>query len=166
MTYGGINMCEEHYVFLSQDDDLKIIKVEKKVFVAESEEAITARAEEEKIFNNARKGHYKVLCNEKVIYSDELVKQREAQEKAKRQVRNLEYMKEQLEREQKLAEIKQKDLLELSEEEIVLLAKLNIKPDYRDKYCMIKGTNFEIEYRNLMQKIEQKRNEKSNTPKI
>ena len=101
-----------------------------------------------------------------MIHSDELVKQREAQEEAKRQVRNLEYMKEQLEREQKLAEIKQKDLLELSEEEIVLLAKSNIKPDYRDKSCMVKGTNFEIEYRNLMQKIEQKRNEKSNTPKI
>ena len=104
-------MCEEHYVILSQDDDLKIIKVEKRVFSAGSEEAITARTEEEKMFSNARKGNYKVMCNEEVIYSSELVKQKEAQEEAKRQIRHLKYMKEHLEREQKLAEIKQKDLL-------------------------------------------------------
>lgn len=159
-------MCEEHYVFLSQDDDLKIIKVEKVVFALGSEEAITARTEEAKMFNNARIGHYKVMCNEEVIYSSELVKQKEAQEEAKRKIRHLEYMKEQLEREQKLAEIKQKDLLELSEEEIVLLAESNIRPEYRDRYCLSKGTTFEIEYSNLMQKIERKRNEKSNGPRI
>lgn len=155
-------MCEECYVLINENEEEKIIELDKKIFALGSDEAKQARNDFEKIIMTARKKQYKIKYKDMIIYDPEVEKQKEE----KRQATSEKYMDAVIENVIKLQRISNKDILDLTEEEIVLLAQSRVHGDRTiEKGGQIvreSATTFEREYNKIKANIDQKRREIEN----
>ena len=149
-------MVETAYVVIGRNDDTKEIFVKQESFAYGSEEAGNAKKNEIKLLEAARQKGYNIVCDGKVIYDNISLKKEKEERLAKAK---------------KLLEIKKKDLTELTEEEIVLLAQSRVHGDRYSGHNSIPGkltrdeliskaTTFEEEYQKIMDAIAQKKKEK------
>lgn len=153
-------MNEEHYIIKERNDNEKILIIEKKFFGYRSEEAKSASFEEAKIIILSKIGKFSIHCNGEIMQLSQLNFSSETIQIAKQmeeEYQRNKFKSEKIEKEKRIEEIRKKDLLELTEEEIELLAHANIKPRYSGGGALYKGTTYESEYRDLMKKIDEKR---------
>lgn len=154
-------MCEEYYVLVEKNDEEKFIEVKKQTFAFGSEEARQASSNQNKIFADAHSSQYKIVFKGVVLYDPELEKQKEAEKDA--YIKRVTKEKEEVDK--RLSEIKEKDLLELTEEEIVLLAQSRVHGQRTvrlfGQICLEAATTFESEYKKITDRIEQKKNSSS-----
>lgn len=126
-------------------------------FALGSKEAFKAKQKEKEILSLARAKHYKVFCNGIVIFDPTIEQKKAEYNRLKTDIVGLEKWAE---KEKRLAEIKAKDLLELTEEEIVLLAQSRVHGDnftYMGRPALGTPTTFEGEYAKIKNAIEQKK---------
>ena len=149
-------MLEEAYVLLETNEAEKRIEVVRQSFAFGSEEAKKAKQNQKALFDLARTHDYKVYCNGTLVL-DPAGKKAEYH-KLKEDL--VELSKKWDERDKRLAEIKQKDLLELTEEEIVLLAQSRVHGDhftYNGRPALGTPTTFEGEYEKIKMAIERRK---------
>lgn len=148
-------MNETAFVLIEKNDVTKEIVVRQQSFVFGSEEAKSAKDKQIEIWNVAARLGYNIICDGKIIYDYN----ERAKERAKERAIELERAKRELERAKKLKEVKQKDLTELTEEEIVLLAQSRVHGEHfriGGRPAIGKATTFDEEYQKIKDAIEQK----------
>lgn len=151
-------MVETAYVLIKIDETAKEMVVESRSFAYGSEEAKIAKQKEIELLNIANGQGYKIICNGETIIDY-------AKQKADYEAKKQKEQKEHLDRVKKLSKIMSKDLTELNEEEIVLLAALSrvhgthyVTKD--GQLALGKETTFEEEKKKLLDAIEKKKKER------
>lgn len=151
-------MSEEAYVLLATKEAEKIIEVERQTFALGSDEAKKAKQNEKLLFDLARTHDYKVYCNGTLVLDPAVDRKKAKFNELK--IDLVELSKKWDERDKRLEEIKQKDLLELTEEEIVLLAQSRVHGDhftYKGLPALGTPTTFEGEYEKIKMDIERRK---------
>lgn len=166
-------MCEEYYVLLEKNDEEKKIFVKKETFALGSEAAIKAKQQEKGFFDFARLQGYKIVCNELLIFDPEAEKKKQEYNKLKDELINAKWEENEQkhqERQEKIREIKQKihekGILELTEDEIVLLAQSRVHGDHftiNGTPALGTPTTFEEQYEKIKKSIEYEKKFKEDT---
>lgn len=151
-------MLEEAYVLLETNEAEKRIEVVRQSFAFGSEEAKKAKQNQKALFDLARTHDYKVYCNGTLVLEPTIDRKKAKYHKLKEDLEEL--SKKWDERDKRLAEIKQKDLLELTEEEIVLLAESRVHGIHftiNGRPALGTPTTFEGEYEKIKMAIERRK---------
>mgnify|MGYP004537225885 FL=1 len=150
-------MVETAYVLIKTDETAKEMVVESRSFAYGSDEAKIVKEKQIELQNIANRQGYKIICNGETIIDY-------AKQKADYEAKKQKEQKEHLDRVKKLSNIMSKDLTELNEEEIVLLALSRVHGTHyvtKDgQLALGKETTFEEEKEKLLDAIEKKKKEK------
>ena len=137
-------MFEEYYILLRKDDVFKKVYVDRKKFTFGSEEAKSAKLEEKNLFELCNLQSYDIVFNNHLILDNSTKREKEKliDEKEKLLLVN---------------KILQKDILEWTEEEIILIANSRVHGEIVTSRMRAMATTFEKEYKKIKDMIEEKK---------